>query len=279
VVATGCPLIGGAAWSLVQDRSPRPSLSPGTLSRKCRHGLAEKARDRRRVEVEHLGASELFRGGSDRGRGLGYRVAAPRKSRPSAARERLPRHYETPRFVAPSGALARSASDPTSPTTAIFSRRKKYCPNGGWPSPPSRWRLALVAESQRRGDWSGSAIGIVAPSWLPGSGQCAGEKVWGPQIRLLWGAPSARLPARWSSPELRSPSGRLSMIALPLPFIRSLGVGGMLIPAVSVLAALTLLPALLATSARGSIASGCVQSDSSTEGSRLSTARRSSGYT
>jgi hypothetical protein len=131
VVATGCPLIGGAAWSLVQDRSPRPSLSPGTLSRKCRHGLAEKARDRRRVEVEHLGASELFRGGSDRGRGLGYRVAAPRKSRPSAARERLPRHYETPRFVAPSGALARSASDPTSPTTAIFSRRKKYCHNGG----------------------------------------------------------------------------------------------------------------------------------------------------
>ena len=40
--------------------------------------------------------------------------------------------------------------------------------------------------------------------------------------------------------------GLLSMIALPLPLIRSMGIGGMLIPAVSVLASLTLLPALLA---------------------------------
>src|SRR5438876_2313272 len=40
--------------------------------------------------------------------------------------------------------------------------------------------------------------------------------------------------------------GLLSMILLPLPFIRSMGIGGMLIPAVSVLATLTLLPALLA---------------------------------
>ena len=40
--------------------------------------------------------------------------------------------------------------------------------------------------------------------------------------------------------------GLLSMILLPLPFIRSIGIGGMLIPAVSVLAAITLLPALLA---------------------------------
>src|SRR5437870_2330132 len=39
--------------------------------------------------------------------------------------------------------------------------------------------------------------------------------------------------------------GLLSMILLPLPFIRSIGIGGMLIPAVSVLAAITLLPALL----------------------------------
>src|ERR1041385_7105547 len=39
--------------------------------------------------------------------------------------------------------------------------------------------------------------------------------------------------------------GLLSMIFLPLPFIRSIGIGGMLIPAVSVIAALTLLPALL----------------------------------
>ena len=40
--------------------------------------------------------------------------------------------------------------------------------------------------------------------------------------------------------------GLLSMLVLPLPFIRSMGLGGMLIPAVSVLAAITLLPALLA---------------------------------
>jgi RND superfamily putative drug exporter len=41
--------------------------------------------------------------------------------------------------------------------------------------------------------------------------------------------------------------GLLSMIFLPLPFIRSIGIGGMLIPLVSVIAAITLLPALLAT--------------------------------
>ncbi|MES1248085.1 MAG: MMPL family transporter [Actinomycetota bacterium] len=40
--------------------------------------------------------------------------------------------------------------------------------------------------------------------------------------------------------------GLLSMLVLPLPFIRSMGIGGMLIPAVSVLSAITLLPALLA---------------------------------
>jgi putative drug exporter of the RND superfamily len=39
--------------------------------------------------------------------------------------------------------------------------------------------------------------------------------------------------------------GLLSLIVLPLPFIRSMGIGGMLIPAVSVLAAITLLPAML----------------------------------
>jgi RND superfamily putative drug exporter len=41
--------------------------------------------------------------------------------------------------------------------------------------------------------------------------------------------------------------GLLSMIVLPLPFIRSIGIGGMLIPTVSVITAITLLPALLAT--------------------------------
>src|SRR5207237_9517732 len=39
--------------------------------------------------------------------------------------------------------------------------------------------------------------------------------------------------------------GLLSLIFLPLPFIRSIGIGGMLIPAVSVLVTITLLPALL----------------------------------
>src|SRR5437870_3008660 len=40
--------------------------------------------------------------------------------------------------------------------------------------------------------------------------------------------------------------GLLSMVILPLPFIRSIGIGGMLIPAVSVVAAITLMPAILA---------------------------------
>jgi putative drug exporter of the RND superfamily len=40
--------------------------------------------------------------------------------------------------------------------------------------------------------------------------------------------------------------GLLSMLVLPLPLLRSMGLGGMLIPVVSVLATLTLLPALLA---------------------------------
>jgi RND superfamily putative drug exporter len=40
--------------------------------------------------------------------------------------------------------------------------------------------------------------------------------------------------------------GLVSMVILPLPFIRSIGLGGMLIPAVSVLAAITLMPAMLA---------------------------------
>ncbi len=40
--------------------------------------------------------------------------------------------------------------------------------------------------------------------------------------------------------------GLLSMIILPIPFIRSIGLGGLLIPVVSVIAACTLLPAMLA---------------------------------
>jgi putative drug exporter of the RND superfamily len=40
--------------------------------------------------------------------------------------------------------------------------------------------------------------------------------------------------------------GLVSMVILPVPVIRSIGIGGMLIPAVSVIASITLLPALLA---------------------------------
>jgi putative drug exporter of the RND superfamily len=39
--------------------------------------------------------------------------------------------------------------------------------------------------------------------------------------------------------------GLLSMVIIPIPIIRSIGIGGMLIPAVSVVAAITLLPAML----------------------------------
>ncbi len=41
--------------------------------------------------------------------------------------------------------------------------------------------------------------------------------------------------------------GLLSMVILPIPVIRSIGIGGLLIPAVSVLTSITLLPALLAS--------------------------------
>jgi RND superfamily putative drug exporter len=40
--------------------------------------------------------------------------------------------------------------------------------------------------------------------------------------------------------------GLLALIALPLPFLRSMGYGGMLIPLVSTLVAITLLPVILA---------------------------------
>src|SRR5262249_60723561 len=39
--------------------------------------------------------------------------------------------------------------------------------------------------------------------------------------------------------------GLLALVALPLPFLRSVGYGGMLIPLISVLVALTLLPTVL----------------------------------
>ena len=59
--------------------------------------------------------------------------------------------------------------------------------------------------------------------------------------------------------------GLLSMVILPLPFIRSIGIGGMLIPLVSVLAAITLLPGDAGRARRrGSTASACCRSGSST---------------
>src|SRR3712207_1582150 len=41
--------------------------------------------------------------------------------------------------------------------------------------------------------------------------------------------------------------GLLALIALPLPFLRSMGYGGILIPLVATLVAITLLPVILAT--------------------------------
>ena len=51
--------------------------------------------------------------------------------------------------------------------------------------------------------------------------------------------------------------GLLALIALPLPFLRSVGYGGMLIPLISVIVALTLLPVVLSTSAQGSTGPIC----------------------
>ena len=53
--------------------------------------------------------------------------------------------------------------------------------------------------------------------------------------------------APWCSAAPPSPIGLLALIALPVPFLRSIGYGGMLIPLVSVVVATTLLPVLLAT--------------------------------
>ena len=46
--------------------------------------------------------------------------------------------------------------------------------------------------------------------------------------------------------------GLLALIALPVPFLRSVGYGGMLIPAISVAVTITLLPVILATIGHGS---------------------------
>ncbi len=58
--------------------------------------------------------------------------------------------------------------------------------------------------------------------------------------------PPCRPPAaRCSTPVSPSPIGLFALIVLPVPFLRSVGYGGVLIPLVSVLVSLTLLPALL----------------------------------
>ena len=51
--------------------------------------------------------------------------------------------------------------------------------------------------------------------------------------------------------------GLLSMIVLPVPMLRSVGYGGVLVPLVSVLVAITLLPVILASAGRGSTGPGC----------------------
>ena len=50
--------------------------------------------------------------------------------------------------------------------------------------------------------------------------------------------------------------GLALMLFMPLPFMRGFGLGGLIIPAVSVLCALTLLPVLLYSSCAGSTACG-----------------------
>ena len=62
-----------------------------------------------------------------------------------------------------------------------------------------------------------------------------------------------RCSGRWRRPAVRSYSaaspsaiGLLALVALPLPFLRSMGYGGLLIPLVSTLVAITLLPVVLA---------------------------------
>ena len=67
--------------------------------------------------------------------------------------------------------------------------------------------------------------------------------------------------ARSSSAAPPSAIGLALLLFMPLPFMRGFGVGGLIIPAVSVLAALTFLPVrALARRAAGSTASGCCRS-------------------
>jgi len=51
--------------------------------------------------------------------------------------------------------------------------------------------------------------------------------------------------------------GLLSMIVLPVPMLRSVGYGGVLVPLMSVAVAITLLPVILATVARAWTGRGC----------------------
>ncbi len=61
-------------------------------------------------------------------------------------------------------------------------------------------------------------------------------------VQWRWRPPAVRS----SSAGSRSRSGLLALIALPLPFLRSIGYGGMLIPLVATAVAITLLPVVLA---------------------------------
>ena len=73
--------------------------------------------------------------------------------------------------------------------------------------------------------------------------------------------------------------GLALLLFMPLPFMRGFGVGGLIIPTVSVLAAVTLLPAMLSSSASGSTGCACCRSACSSGARATSTAsgRRSRG--
>ena len=73
------------------------------------------------------------------------------------------------------------------------------------------------------------------------------EREKGSRTRTRCAPPWARPAVPWSSRARPSAVGLLALVALPLPFLRSMGYGGLLIPLVATLVAITLLPVILAT--------------------------------
>src|SRR6185436_11575491 len=56
---------------------------------------------------------------------------------------------------------------------------------------------------------------------------------------------SLLLVSRWREERAHGRTNEVALVVVPVPFLRSMGIGGMLIPLVSVAVVLTLLPALL----------------------------------